>query len=307
MNWNRAFKIQPDATGYGSESPADVMIAVMDKLGMTSRLVAAARERESNRADRLFNDPFAGALAGEEGRAMMAMTESVPRQVGASAPTENPYLSIRTRFLDDVVQGAVQSGIRQFAILAAGMDARAFRLQWPQDAIVFEVERPDVLSYKEEVLNSIGAKATGKRIVVACDLRDDFPQALRNAGYSDSKPTLFITEGLLPYLPNEETVQSLLRSIAGIAAPGSILALDTVGESFLRSPWTQPFLELMSKAGVPWQFGTDEPEKLLENAGFRNVLVVQPAEYLPQRWPFPSLPRSVPGMPRSYLVTAARM
>jgi hypothetical protein len=63
----------------------------------------------------------------------------------------------------------------------------------------------------------------------------------------------------------------------------------------------------MSKAGVPWQFGTDDPEKLLETAGFRNVLAVQPAEYLPRRWPFPSLPRSVPGVPRSYLVTATRM
>ena len=61
------------------------------------------------------------------------------------------------------------------------------------------------------------------------------------------------------------------------------------------------------KAGVPWQFGTDDPEKLLERAGFQKVLVVQPAECLPQRWPFPSLPRGVPGIPRSYLVTAARM
>jgi len=283
------------------------MMVIMDPLGMTSRLVAAARERESQRADRLFNDPFAGALAGDEGRSMMAMAESVPRQVGSSAPTENPYLSIRTRFLDDVVQNAIQSGIRQFAILAAGMDARAFRLEWPEDATVFEVERPDVLSFKESVLNSIGAEAVAKRIVVECDLRDDFSRALRSAGFLEGKPTLFITEGLLPYLPNEETVLSLLESIAGMAAPGSVLALDTVGESYLKSPWTQGFLALMSSAGVPWQFGTDDPEKLLERAGFINVLAVQPSEYLPQRWPFPSLPRGVPGIPRSYLVTATRM
>jgi methyltransferase (TIGR00027 family) len=282
------------------------MMVVMDNLGMTSRLVAAARERESLRADRLFNDPFAGAMAGDEGRAMLAMAESMPRQVGTSKPTENPYLSIRTRFLDDVVQSAIQSGIRQFAILAAGMDARAFRLAWPEDAIVFEVERGDVLDYKESVLNSIGAKAVEKRIVVACDLHDDFCGALRNAGFLDGKPTLFITEGLLPYLPDEETVLGLLASIAGMAAPGSQLALDTIGESYLKSPWTQQFLDVMAKAGVPWQFGTDDPEKLLERGGFGNVRAVQPSEYLPQRWPFPSLPRSVPGIPRSYLVTAVR-
>jgi methyltransferase (TIGR00027 family) len=237
---------------------------------------------------------------------MLAMAESMPREVGASTPTENPYLSIRTRFLDDVVESAIQSGLRQFAILAAGMDSRAFRMEWPEDAIVFEVERPDVLSYKETVLNSIGAKAAAKRIVVACDLRDDFSQALWNAGFLDDKPTLFLTEGLLPYLPNEETVRSLLTSIAGIAATGSVLALDTVGESYLKSPWTQPFLALMSKAGVPWLFGTDDPEKLLESVGFNDVRAVQPSEYLPGRWPFPTLPRSVPGVPRSYLVTATR-
>jgi methyltransferase (TIGR00027 family) len=283
------------------------MMAAMDQLGMTSRLVAAARERESLRADRLFNDPFARELAGDEGRAMLAMAESMPRQVGASAPTENPYLSIRTRFLDDVVQSAIHGGIRQFAILAAGMDTRAFRLAWPEDATVFEVERADVLSYKESILKSVDAKEVAKRIVVACDLRDDFCRALQSAGFLSGEPTLFITEGLLPYLPNEETVLSLLRSIAGIAAAGSTLALDTIGESYLKSPWTQSFLDVMSKAGVPWQFGTDDPEKLLERAGFQKVLVAQPAEYLPQRWPFPSLPRGVPGIPRSYLVTAARM
>jgi methyltransferase (TIGR00027 family) len=283
------------------------MMVAMDPLGMTSRLVAAARERESMRADRLFNDTFAGALAGDEGRAMLAMAESMPRQVGASAPTENPYLSIRTRFLDDVVQSAIQSGIRQFAILAAGMDSRAFRLAWPEDATVFEVERADVLSYKESILKSVSAKAVAKRVAVACDLRDDFCRALLSAGFLSGEPTLFITEGLLPYLPNEDTVLSLLTSIAGIAASGSMLALDTIGESYLQSPWTQSFLNVMSKAGVPWQFGTDDPEKLLERAGFHNVRVVQPSEYLPQRWPFPSLPRSVTGIPRSYLVTATRM
>src|SRR3954462_3162040 len=109
------------------------MMDSMDPLGMTSRLVAAARERESLRADRLFNDPFAGALSGDEGREMLAMAESMPRQVGASTPTENPYLSIRPRFLDGVVLNAIEGGIREFAFFAAGRDSRAFRLAWPED------------------------------------------------------------------------------------------------------------------------------------------------------------------------------
>ena len=93
--------------------------ATIDNVSDTAFWVAHFRAVESQRPDALFNDPFAGALSGDEGRQMLAMAESMPRQVGASTPTENPYLSIRTRFLDDVVLNAIQGGIRQFAILAA--------------------------------------------------------------------------------------------------------------------------------------------------------------------------------------------
>jgi len=278
----------------------------MDKLGMTSRLVAAARERESLREDRLFDDPLAGPLAGDEGRALMLKLEAVPRQMDVRVSTENPYLAIRTRFMDDAVMRAVDRGIRQFAILAAGMDARAFRLNWPSDAVVFEVERPEVLSYKESVLTRMNAKPRAKRNAVCMDLSEDFPAALKNAGFQTTHPSFFLTEGLLPYLPDESTVLNLLTKIASLAAPGSMLALDTVSKSFLKSHWTQQFLELMSREGAPWQFGTDQPEKLLERAGFSNVKVTQPGDFLPQRWPFPSLPRIVPGIPRSFLVTAER-
>jgi len=273
---------------------------------MTSRLVAAARERESLREDRLFDDPLAGPLAGDEGRALMLKLEAVPRQMDVRVSTENPYLAIRTRFMDDAVMRAVDRGIRQFAILAAGMDARAFRLNWPSDAVVFEVERPEVLSYKESVLTRIDAKPRAKRNVVYMDLSEDFPAALKNAGFQTTHPSFFLTEGLLPYLPDESDVLNLLTKIASLAAPGSMLALDTVSKGFLKSHWTQQFLELMSREGAPWQFGTDQPEKLLERAGFSNVKVTQPGDFLPQRWPFPSLPRIVPGIPRSFLVTAER-
>ena len=273
---------------------------------MTSRLVAACRERESQRADRLFDDPLAGPLAGDEGRALMATLEAVPRQMDVRVPTENPYLAIRTRFMDDAVARAIKSGIRQFAILAAGMDARAFRLNWPPDAVIYEVERSEVLDYKESVLKRLSAKPLANRILVAMDLSEDFPAAMQKAGFQSCKPTFFLTEGLLPYLPGESSVEILLNKIASIASSGSMIALDTVSQSFLESHWTRQFLELMSREGSPWQFGTDTPEQLLERTGFTNVQVTQPGDFLPERWPFPSLARSVPGVPRSFLVTAHR-
>lgn len=273
---------------------------------MTSRLVAAARARESKREDRLFNDPFAAALAGDEGRAMAAMLEGSQHHGRTTGIIENPYLPVRTRFLDDFILQAAAQGIKQFAILAAGMDARAFRLDWPEDATVFEVERAEVLEYKESILAGLGAKPRVKRVVIAMDLREDFCGALIQAGFVETEPTLFLTEGLLPYLPNEEAVLPLLSRIAAFAAPGSLIALDTIAESFFKSPWTKPFLDLMAQAGAPWLYGTDEPESLLERAGFSNVRAQQPGEVRPDRWPFPVMPRSVPGMPRSFLVTATR-
>ncbi len=273
---------------------------------MTSRLVAAARERESWRDDRLFDDPLAGPLAGDEGRAMMLKLEAVPRQMDISVSTENPYLAIRTRFMDDAVKQAIEAGIRQFAILAAGMDARAFRLQWPAGASVFEVERAEVLAYKESVLKSLNAAPLAKRTLVAIDLSEDFPAAMVNAGFQRQNRSFFLAEGLLPYLPGEASVLNVLMKIASIAVPGSHLVLDTVSESFLKSHWTRAFLDLMSKEGAPWQFGTDKPEQLLERAGFSNIQITQPGDFLPERWPFPSLPRFIPGIPRSFLVTARR-
>lgn len=278
----------------------------MDAVGMTSRLVAASREWESSQDNRLFNDPFAGALAGDEGRAFMTLLETVPRHGGVPAAMKNPYLPIRTLFLDDVIRKAAQDGVRQFAILAAGMDARAFRLDWPADATVFEVERPEVFEYKESVLKEIGATPRVKRVIVEIDLRDDFAAAMRAAGFVSGERTLFITEGLLPYLPDEGVVLALLKKVALLAAPGSCIALDTVGDSLLKAPMTKAFLELMARVGAPWLYGTDEPESLMERAGFTGVHAVQPGEYRPDRWPFPAVPRSVPGLPRSYFVTAVR-
>lgn len=272
----------------------------MDTLGMTSRWVAAARERESARADRLFEDPFAGALAGEEGRAMLARLD------GSGPDAENPFLAIRTRFLDEVLLEACRGGLSQVVILAAGMDARAFRLGWPPETRIFVVERADVLDYKESILAGLDATPRAERITVAVDLRDDFVSALSCAGFSKSQPAAFLIEGLLPYLPDEQAASTLLDKVAGIAAVGSFVALDMVGTSFLESQWTRPHIDKLAAEGAPWQFGTDDPEGFLERAGFRDVCVTQPGEANSARWPHPVVSRGVPGVPRSYFVTARR-
>jgi methyltransferase (TIGR00027 family) len=272
---------------------------------MTSRLVAAAREAESKRSDRLFDDPYAGSLAGDEGRAMLKMLHELGRPAGAPETIpENPHLAFRTRFFDDTLQHVAQEGCLQIVLLAAGMDTRAFRLDWPEGTSIFEVERPDILEYKKTVLNGLNPTPRAKRVVVEMDLRDDFMGALRSSGLSNSAATVFTIEGLLPYLPDQASVKRLFSLIADGAAPGSQLGFDTVSETFLHSPWTKPFVEAMAAKGIEWHFGMEKPEDLLEACGFVDAKVVEPSELQYRQWPYPHIPRSIPGVPRWFLVTA---
>jgi methyltransferase (TIGR00027 family) len=279
----------------------------MDALGLTSRWVAAARARESARPDRLFDDPLAAALAGVEGQAFLLEMGRLAAMPGRP-PHENPFLSIRTYFLDDVLSQAMSGGIRQFVILAAGMDARAFRLDWPDGTTIFEVERDDVLRYKEAVLAREKATPRAHRVVIAADLREDWRSKLRQAGFDPGRPTAFLVEGLLVYLPDEGAALGVLSSAAEIAAPGSVLGADISSRTFLESPWTKTYRDALVAKGVAWTFGTDEPEDLLTRGGWPDVHVVQPYEVAVagERWPYPPTPRTVAGVPRSFLAVARR-
>src|SRR3954468_15062015 len=126
----------------------------MSPVGSTSCWVAAARAMESESADALFRDPYARRLAGETG---MAMVKSAAGELLRSADPRNAYLSIRTRFIDDAIVRAVREhGIGEVVMLAAGMDARAFRFDWPAELRWFEVDRAEIFEQKERLLAEMG-------------------------------------------------------------------------------------------------------------------------------------------------------
>jgi methyltransferase (TIGR00027 family) len=264
----------------------------MRGVALTSLWVAAWRAAESDRPDALFHDPFARALAGAEGFEVLEAARAV-------APIEAPTIPVRTRFFDErIVRGG------QVALVAAGMDARAFRLAWPEGTRVFEVDQPEVLRLKRERLGA--AVPTCTRIVVPVDLAQDWPAALRNAGFRPEVPTTWLVEGLLPYL-DESLVRSLLARVSRLSAPGSSLLADVIGKTLLEMLQLRPMLDFVGGLGAPWTFGTDEPEALLEPLGWKvaaHDLGTFAAEV--GRWPWPVIPRSVPGLPRSFLVEATR-
>lgn len=110
-------------------------------------------------------------------------------------------------------------------ILAAGLDSRAYRLPWPDGTTVFELDRPQVLDFKREVLASHGAQPRALRREIAVDLRDDWPQALRDSGFDAAAPSAWIAEGLLIYLP-ATAQERLFTGIDALAGRRSHVAVE---------------------------------------------------------------------------------
>lgn len=98
----------------------------------------------------------------------------------------------------------------------------------------------------------------------------------------------------------------MLTAAAELAAPGSRLAVDLVNAGFFRFHYTRDYLASLDAAGTPWRFGTDTPEQLLTDCGWRVDSIDEPgnenAHY--GRWPHPANTADIPDLPRSYLLTA---
>lgn len=112
-------------------------------------------------------------------------------------------------------------------LFGAGLDTRAFRLDLPAASELFELDQPGVLEFKDAVLSAQGADARCRRMAIGIDLRDDWLGALVARGFDPSRPTVWIAEGLLPYLPPDAQAR-LLTDIGESAAAGSTLALDRI-------------------------------------------------------------------------------
>jgi methyltransferase (TIGR00027 family) len=276
----------------------------MDPLGQTSQWMAAVRACESERPDRLFEDSLAEALAGPEGFGWMSRMEFAQLWGGPGL-----YIVIRTRFFDDfLIYSSWSAEVRQIVLLAAGMDARAFRLEWPPSTRLYELDRPEVLAAKETIVARSGLQAGCERHAIGADLRRrSWRQALLDAGYEPQKPAAWLMEGLLFYMA-EATIHTLLEDITAFSAPHSWLGADLMNRELLVSPVMWPLLATFAWRGVSGQFGTNDPEALLAKHGWKaEVIQVGEHEANYGRWPYPVTPREVAGIPRIFLVRAQRV
>src|ERR1700680_4797006 len=180
-------------------------------VGATATMVAAARAMASKAEQPLINDPYAEPLVRAVGLDLftrLATGELNPADIeddsdggpaGVQRMTDN--MAVRTKFFDEFFLDATNTGIRQAVILASGLDARAYRLPWPDGTVVYEIDQPTVIEFKAKTLSDLGANPTADLRAVAMDLRHDWPTALRGAGLDPAQPTAWSAEGLMPFLP----------------------------------------------------------------------------------------------------------
>jgi methyltransferase (TIGR00027 family) len=266
-------------------------------LASTARWTAAVRALESERIDHLFSDPWAAALAGEEGAAWLAQ-----RTADSVLP-----IVLRTRYFDDFLQRiTVREAIQQIVMLAAGLDTRAFRLNWPAGTQIFELDQAAVLRHKEQILRSSGAQPACEHRLIEVDLAGAWQAALVRAGFDSSRPSGWLLEGFLFYLPNELLTQ-ILDEVSNLAAPGSWLGFDIINSVVLTSVWTRSWVEMQASLGAPWIGSLDDPSAFLAERGWEVVLsqAGQP-EANHGRWSLPVIPVTQSEMPHNWYVVAKK-
>lgn len=202
-----------------------------NSVGATATMVAAARAAATKRPQPVIIDEFAEPLVRAAGLDLFTKlatgeldADVIEKGVGFSRFVDT--FAARARFFDDYFAAAGQAGLRQVVIVASGLDSRAYRLRWPAETTVYEIDQPEVIAFKTATLAEIGAAPTAELRTVGIDLREDWPAALQEAGFDPAERTAWLAEGvLIGFLPPEAEVR-LLDAIIPLSSEGSRFAAD---------------------------------------------------------------------------------
>jgi methyltransferase (TIGR00027 family) len=219
---------------------------IIRNISDTALWAAVYRARESERPDALVKDPLARRLAGARGEQIAAALPFGERQAWTWAT--------RTYLFDGYIREQVKEGADMVVNLAAGLDTRPYRMDLPSSLLWVEVDLPDLLDYKEEVLKSESPRCRLERVRLDISNRDARCALFAELG-ARAKKALIVTEGLIIYLTAEQ-VGELARDLAG---PSSFerWALDLASPGLLRllQNELQPRL---TEGGAKLQFGPKE-------------------------------------------------
>lgn len=245
--------------------------AVPSGVGKTALGVAMIRAGETGRPDKLFDDPWAEAF-------LEAAPGAFDAEQRAATEADNDIASwgvafwehavVRTRFFDDWLLTATGGEIRQVVVVAAGLDTRAYRLQWPAGITLYEIDLPEIFEFKDSVLASEGAVPRCERRTVTADLRGDWASRLTAAGFDSSEPAAWLIEGLFIYLSEEES-KALLITVGRVSATGSAVAFEyeQLGTDPMRARAAQS--KVMAAYSAMWKGGLRDPQYWLSEHGWR--------------------------------------
>lgn len=221
-------------------------------VGATATMVAAQRALANRES--LIDDPYAEPLVRAVGMDFFIRALDGEINFGDVDPEFDMRraaegMAVRTRWFDKLFTDAAAAGVRQAVILAAGLDARAYRLDWPDGTTVYELDQPEVIEFKTKTLAGLDAKPKSDRRTIAIDLRNDWPKALLDNGFDPEQPTAWIAEGLLIYLP-PEAQDLLFDRINELSAPGSRVATEHIPDMTMFSDErSKQITERMKKYG----------------------------------------------------------
>jgi methyltransferase (TIGR00027 family) len=226
----------------------------------TARWVAVYRAQETERPDAIFRDPFARRLAGERGEQIARL-----KPLGG----DNAWSIItRTYLIDQFIKAELERGADMVVNLAAGLDSRPYRMRLPPSLRWVEVDLPEILDYKEEVLRNEKPVCALERIRL--DLADVRARRELFARVGQSaKRALIITEGLMIYL-TPEAAGGLAEDLAAPPTFHSWI-VDVASPGLLRMLRKRMASQLSQAA--PFKFAPEEGPRFFERYGWKPVEV----------------------------------
>lgn len=235
--------------------------SIIHHISDTARWAAVYRARETEKPDGVFRDPYARRLAGERGEEI-ARSQPFHEQNAWSWVT-------RTYNFDALITAQLRQGVDLVLNLAAGLDARPYRMALPSSLRWIEVDHPEILDYKEEVLRNDQPNCLLER--VRLDLADvEARRVLFNALGAKATKALIISEGLLIYLNNYE-VAALAQDLARPPA-FQRWVLDIASPGLLKLIQKQSSADF-STGSVPLKFAPDEGPQFFAPHGWQPLEV----------------------------------
>ena len=232
---------------------------------------------------RVINDPYADRFVMGAGFIKL-MGHKFSAWFGKKlAPGLHEHLIARTRFIDDLIEKAANSGAEQYVILGAGYDLRAHRLDLPSSLRIFEVDQAEVQARKRSKLPENITNAANVTYVTIDFTHQSLAEQLTAAGFDKSKPTIFTLEGVSQYITKEavsSTIEELATLIQTTSATFFISYVDELlnkdpeacfGTGYPNAARRAETIKILSaKVGEPWIsfYTAEEIASLLSRNGF---------------------------------------